>query len=845
MSKFLSLTLFILLFASIDCWAQDTPILSSSVDISGRISIQVASTSDHYYVLYYAHDLLKASERAVSIALGQDGTTWLTESLAAAPVEHYRAVQYLQTDPSDIDGDGINDIEEFLNPDKLNPLNPAPEINQTDGSVLLKDRQSFSSFSYQGLEVRIDEHLRNLEFVKFYLLDMNTDNPSVYFMNTETHRAHFDFADAIGIPSGRGTNVPGLMRGEIVYHPHIIAPNGTAGVYRFEFEPNDSYTFEAVHKAYELLAVNMHFLQNNLAYYPMPNAALPRYYEEKELYDASRVVILLEEDIFERDSYLPLNLAESYGLLRIANLNERPNPRDIVIYEALPNELSRVGGIISTVPQTPLSHVNLRAIQDNVPNAFIANALTDENITSLIGKYVHFKIDREGYLIEKTTRAAVEAHYANLRPTQPQVPVRDLSVTAITPLDDIAFAQSTSFGVKTANLATLRTLDFPQGTIPDGYGIPFYFYDEFMKFNDLYARVETMLNDPAFQNDYNVQEQQLTTLRETIKNAVMPEWMMDALTELQLSFPLNQSIRCRSSTNNEDLPGFSGAGLYDSKTQHPDEGHISKSIKQVYASLWNFRAFDERTFYRVDHLAAAMGVLVHPNFSGEQANGVGVTTDPFYGTSGTYYLNSQIGEDLVTNPEALSIPEEILLDSSQGTGDPFTIVSRSNLIASGEQVLSAPQLDQLRSYLGIVHDRFSELYDVKPDDNFAMEIEYKVTNNGTLAIKQARPWVFYQPPDNTVTINAEGAPLQFSLLPNYPNPFNQFTTIDFQIDAPGYVELSVYNVLGQKVTALINQPHQQGRYTTTFDGSGLPGGVYFYKLTANGRVQTHKMVRSK
>ena len=90
---------------------------------------------------------------------------------------------------------------------------------------------------------------------------------------------------------------------------------------------------------------------------------------------------------------------------------------------------------------------------------------------------------------------------------------------------------------------------------------------------------------------------------------------------MHATYPEGQSLRYRSSTNNEDLPGFNGAGLYDSKTQNPDEtveDGIDKSLKGVFASLWTFRAFTERDFHRIDHTVAAMGVLVHPNYSNER-----------------------------------------------------------------------------------------------------------------------------------------------------------------------------------------------------------------------------------
>ena len=95
---------------------------------------------------------------------------------------------------------------------------------------------------------------------------------------------------------------------------------------------------------------------------------------------------------------------------------------------------------------------------------------------------------------------------------------------------------------------------------------------------------------------------------------------------------------------------------------------------------------------------------------------------------------------LVTNPDALSIPEEILINARNGNN--YTVVSFSNLAGNGEQILSAEHLEQLRSMLSTIHTSFQTLYGVAANVEFAMEVEFKITARGTLAIKQARPWVF-------------------------------------------------------------------------------------------------------
>ncbi|MXY99281.1 hypothetical protein F4Y93_01050 [Candidatus Poribacteria bacterium] len=611
-------------------------------------------------------------------------------------------------------------------------LNPE-QVAFRDGAATVPDRETFEKLSYQGTEVRIDTQLIGIEFVKFQIENTHTENPQLYFMNTETHRSHGSFMDAAGLGRGQGQ-----MRGVLSYRPLFMAPNGEPGVYTFEFNPNDAFPFEEIKLAHDLLVSKMPILKNRLGYCPLWGA-IGIYNREKALYDAAEFPVYFEDDLYANVGYLPLNQAASFGLLRVLALDERPTPRDIVICKTLPNEMPRVAGVITGVRQTPLSHVNLRAIQDKVPNAFIAKAWENASIAPLIGKYVYYAVNADGFEIREATLKEVETHFSDLRPSKTQKPKRDLSVTKILPLDDIRFSDASGFGVKTTNVATLRTFGFPEGTVPDGFAIPFYFYDEFMKHNGLYAKVEALLSDSAFQSDYDIRAAELKKFRATIEKGEMPAWMMDALSELQSAFPEGTSLRCRSSTNSEDLPGFSGAGLYDSYTHQPDEGHLSKSIKQVFASLWNYRAFEARDFYRIDHLTTAMGVLVHPNFPDELANGVAVTDDVVYQTIGNYYLNTQVGEDLVTNPEEQSIPEEILLNWSDSNN--YRVVTMSNRTTDGGRILSDAYLRQLNSYLGIIHYRFNQLYtSIGHTKNLAMEIEFKITSDGRLSIKQARPW---------------------------------------------------------------------------------------------------------
>ena len=791
-------------------WVAPTP----TVIPVTSVPITLSSTEDDYFVLYVKHDRGSGTvvNVPVSVTRGQSKTTTLSESLTSLGADKYRVEKYLVSNPADIDGDCVDDITELDEFGYRNPINDAFPVAAEDGSVGIEDRAAFENMSFQGHSTFSDVSLNGLEYVKFTILDINSDSPQLWFQDTDRYRLHWEqpwFRRATSIEfiycCWRG-----YAGGVLIYHPNVVAPDGSLGVYRWELS-RKAFDFREVSIVHETLAAAMPFLNDNLAYYPFANTNAKNKYDlQKSSYDASRVNILLESDILPDVEYVPYNEAEGYGLLRVFEPSESPGPRDVAILSVLPNDLPRAAGVITTVPQTPLSHVNLRAIQNGTPNAFIRDALTDETVTNLLGSYVYYRTTADGFTLRAATKTEVDNHHAASRPKQTQTLQRDLTKTSITSLSNVSFADWTAFGVKAANLAELTKVSLPTGTTPVGYAVPFYFYDEFMKQatvsketilgkkkapadetitlpigTTLASAVTQMLAHSKFQTDAEIQEEMLDDLRKAIKNATSPPWIITALTTMHGNYPDGQSLRYRSSTNNEDLPSFNGAGLYDSKTQDPDEtvdDGIDKSIKAVWASLWNQRAFLERDFHRVDHTTVAMGVLVHPNYSDEKVNGVAVSFDPVTSRDGYYYVNTQLGEDLVTNPEALSLPEELLLDPAGSA----TVLARSNLAPANKLLMTKAQMIQLRNSLKAIHGHFKTLYNPAQGEDFAVEIEFKITAQNKLAIKQARPWVFSQPllattPEISIVAGSavtEGGDAAFNLTASPKPTANINVTID-------------------------------------------------------------------
>ena len=88
-------------------------------------------------------------------------------------------------------------------------------------------------------------------------------------------------------------------------------------------------------------------------------------------------------------------------------------------------------------------------------------------------------------------------------------------------------------------------------------------------------------------------------------------------------------------------------------------------------------------------------------------------------------------------------------------------------------------------------------------------------------------------------------PLAFNLYQNYPNPFNPRTTIKYSIPELSKVKLTLFNLLGEEVTTLVNEEKNAGNYSVEFNAATLPSGVYFYQLKAGEFISSKKMVLMK
>src|SRR5262249_1465373 len=155
-------------------------------------------------------------------------------------------------------------------------------------------------------------------------------------------------------------------------------------------------------------------------------------------------------------------------------------------------------------------------------------------------------------------------------------------------------------GAKASQLALVEKA-LP-GVVPEAFTLPFHAYARFLEVNGFDKRIAAMLAAPEFKADPERRKRDLEALRAAMEaGTVPPDGLGPLLARIKERLPPGL-VRLRSSTNAEDLPGFNGAGLYRSARVDPAKvDEVEKGLKQVWASVWLWGAFEERNYYRIGH----------------------------------------------------------------------------------------------------------------------------------------------------------------------------------------------------------------------------------------------------
>jgi hypothetical protein len=586
------------------------------------------------------------------------------------------------------------------------------------------------------------------------------DAMALSFQNSAKYAIHWDFVSehrsvAQGLP-----RVPELSEFNLTeyYSPSRRFLLGTLthyegpDVWAYEVAPYDTAPAEMIEEAFRLVAEHS-YTGEQLRFHPT-SQAVERVAEELP----EDIPIITTDELFEGIDYQPLNPAVSIGQLRFIRAADLETEivgfRDIVVLDHVPNDISVTQGIITAEFQTPLSHINVLSQNRGTPNMALRDAMDDEALRALEGKWVQLTVELSHYEIEEVSEQEADAWWEEHKPSEVQVPGLDLSVTDFVDLDGLLDpeaedllgqikAATRAVGGKAANYAGLTQIEGLR--VPVAFAIPVHFYMQFMEQNGFDERVRGLLADPDFENDGAVRQLELESLRAEMEAAPLdPDFEAALLEKLESEYP-GVRMRFRSSTNAEDLDGFTGAGLYTSKSAEvaDDSDPPSEAIREVWSSVWYFRAFEERSYRSIDHLAVGMALLVHPSFPDEEANGVALTGNPFdkSGVSPAFYVNVQYGEASVVQPES-GITTDEYLHFYDLPNQPVTYYSESNLVEPGTHVLTTAQVNELGQALDAIRSFYAPAYQASPW--WAMDVEFKFDaepgETPVLWVKQARPF---------------------------------------------------------------------------------------------------------
>ncbi|MBI3650495.1 MAG: PEP/pyruvate-binding domain-containing protein [Acidobacteria bacterium] len=506
----------------------------------------------------------------------------------------------------------------------------------------------------------------------------------VYYVNSKAYAFHKDFVNAEYLS---------LERGKIFYENNYAAKDrrfflGTIAYqtavdqFTFEFWEGDRLSSELLTECYDALSrtffTKIFFKPNSIAQEETAKAVTAA--------SALRVPVITASDLASNQQYQALNPGAGIGQLRIL---ERLTPEtvidrnQIVIFKEVPVQLTPLSGIITTAPASPLSHVNLLAKSWGIPNARIANA--DKLFQALEGKYVRLEVNDNDYKLTPANPKEVEARNREfIKRSDLVTPPADLRYEKLTDLQEQHAVDARRFGAKAANLGQIINAHNPAIVVPKGFSIPFVYYQRFLALNQLEDKIANAVEEDRFVHDPVYRKKRLAEIRQWIQGGHLEVAFKKILEGKAFALGLSKGLFARSSTNAEDLPNFSGAGLYTTVPNVRTYEQLYEAVKTVWASVWNYEAYEARESFGMNHFGVYPSVLVQEGIDAESA-GVAITTDPFNRTNrGAVYINAKRGLGIKV-VEGRRVAEQVLYNPSSNSTKILTRSDEDTMLKFDEQ----------------------------------------------------------------------------------------------------------------------------------------------------------------
>lgn len=565
-----------------------------------------------------------------------------------------------------------------------------------------------------------------------------SDHNKIYYVNSRRYSFHKDFVNGTYLSLDRGQDFfeNNYLKANRRFILGTIAYQTPVQRWTFEFWEGDQIPTELIKTTGEV--INKSFF-TAVAY--KPNSSR----QEEASAGLNGLERVLQSDISKEQEYEPLNLARGLGRIHIIEkLDEHVEIgfNEILVLNEVPIQLPPVAGVIVSKPSTPLSHINLLVKGWGAPNAYIKNA--HQLLKQYDGRWVSFETKRDGYTIKPADMDQLREYQRRMSlRLDVMKPRSDLAVTRIRTLNQQRAADVLAYGGKSANLGELMNARLKGMVIPDGFTLPFFYYDQFIKENGLDDLIYEMLNDQKFVHDPAYRRGRLTELRERIQKGRVNAELRTKVLQLTHAKYAGKGLFARSSSNSEDLPNFSGAGLHSSVPNVKGDNQLIEAIKTVWASLWNFEAYEARERAGIDHSKVYMAVLLQEGINADSA-GVMITADPYNPESkDAIYISAKRGLGIKV-VDGKRIAEQILFRPESNTIRVLTRSAEDSLLTFDENggVKEVPIIgeravltDEMARRLASAAQRIRRVFGGKDQD-----IEWLYLR-GQLYIVQARPFI--------------------------------------------------------------------------------------------------------